>query len=269
MTGGDAAAYAQPAPGRLYVHDDLTGLAREQLGAGAPGVALAERLIARLRADPAHVTVLTLEEQLACVAAQGPHTPFDLAVGIGRAGERVAQQLHARTGWFPRIVVVRITREEDGRGGYALASTGAGSLAEQVGALDRRGRLAVVDDTVFSGLTLRGVLGALSAEERARTRAFCLRGVGETLAGLAALCPVTAGVAAPGRLLTDVSFINASGLVLRIAIRRRGQPALAFFDRPEWLRAWFPGYADDVLALCRDLNALLDTPLPREGEREG
>ena len=269
MTGGDAAAYAQPAPGRLYVHDDLTGLAREQLGAGAPGVALAERLIARLRGDPAHVTVLTLEEQLACVAAQGPHTPFDLAVGIGRAGERVAQQLHARTGWFPRIVVVRITREEDGRGGYALASTGAGSLAEQVGALDRRGRLAVVDDTVFSGLTLRGVLGALSAEERARTRAFCLRGVGETLAGLAALCPVTAGVAAPGRLLTDVSFINASGLVLRIAIRRRGQPALAFFDRPEWLRAWFPGYADDVLALCRDLNALLDTPLPREGEREG
>ena len=77
MTGGDAAAYAQPAPGRLYVHDDLTALARERLGAGAPGVALAERLIARLRADPAHVTVLTLEEQLAGVAAQGPHAPFD------------------------------------------------------------------------------------------------------------------------------------------------------------------------------------------------
>jgi hypothetical protein len=69
---------------------------------------------------------------------------------------------------------------------------------------------------------------------------------------------VTAGVVAPGRLLRDVSFINATGLVLRIAIRRRGQPPLAFFDRPEWLRAWFPRGHEQVLALCRELNALLE-----------
>ena len=75
-----------------------------------------------------------------------------------------------------------------------------------------------------------------------------------------------------GRLLTDVSFITASGLVLRIAIRRRGQAPLAFFDRPEWLLAWFPGYADEVLTLCHDRNALLEPnsnlPLPT-GERAG
>jgi hypothetical protein len=72
------------------------------------------------------------------------------------------------------------------------------------------------------------------------------------------------GFAAAGRILDEVSFINAAGLVRRISIRRAGQPALAFFDRPEWMRAWFPGYADEVMALCRRLHALLE---PSEGAR--
>src|SRR5262249_18729444 len=101
-------------------------------------------------------------------------------------------------------------------------------------------------------------LALLPSAIRGRTRAFCLRGVGETLDAVAALCPITAGVAAPGRRLDDVSFINATGLVLRISIRRRGQPSLAFFDRPEWLRSWFPGSHQEVLDLCRRLNALLE-----------
>ena len=75
---------------------------------------------------------------------------------------------------------------------------------------------------------------------------------------MATLCPITAGVAAPGMLLSEISLINATGLVLRVAIRRRGREPLAFFDRPEWLRAWFPGYDREVLELCRRLNALLE-----------
>jgi hypothetical protein len=93
---------------------------------------------------------------------------------------------------------------------------------------------------------------------------FCLRGVADTMAALRALCPVTAGVAAAGRLLDEVSFINASGLVLRVAIRPRGGAPMAFFERPDWLRAWFPGYDAEVLQLCRALNALLEpVPAPR------
>ena len=46
----------------------------------------------------------------------------------------------------------------------------------------------------------------------------------------------------------------------RIAIRRPGQPPLAFLDRPEWLRAWFPTDHAEILALCRRLNALLEPP---------
>jgi hypothetical protein len=55
-----------------------------------------------------------------------------------------------------------------------------------------------------------------------------------------------------------VSFINVSGLVMRIAIRRANRPPQAFFDRPMWMHAWFPGYADDVIALCLRLNAILE-----------
>lgn len=265
VAAGDAAeagdpAYAQPAPRVLYVHDDLSDEARRRLGPAAPGLALVEALLDRLRAEGDRVVVLTLEQQLAQVIAQEAPGPFDLALGIGRAGERVAAQLHARTGWFPRIRRLGLTRVEDGRGGYRLASTEDRPLAGQLAGLEHCSSLAVVDDTVFSGLTMRAVLEALPPAVLPRTRAFCLRAVADSLGPVAALCPVTAGIAAAGRILHDVSFINASGLVLRVAIRRPGRPPLAFFDRPEWLLAWFPRAHAEVLALCRQLNALLEPP---------
>jgi len=139
-----------------------------------------------------------------------------------------------------------------------VVSTEARDLPGQLDGVRDCVSLAVVDDTVFSGLTMRALLSALPDAVRRRTRAFCLRGVAESIAMVAALCPITAGVAAPGRRLDDVSFINASGLVRRVAIRRAGLPPLAFFDRPEWIRAWFPGAHAEVLALCQHLNALLD-----------
>ena len=252
------AAYTQPTPRLLYVHDDLSDEVSRRFGAASAGAALVRRLFDVLAQDRDRVRVLTLAEQLDRVLAQGPHAPFDQAVGIGRAGEGVAQALHARAGWFPRVHRVGLTREEDGRGAYHLVSTEPASLAIQLERLGDCRSLAVVDDTVFSGLTMRSVLEALPASLLSRSHAFCLRGVAASIADIATLCPITAGVAALGRLLDEVSFINASGLVLRISIRRRGQPPLAFFDRPEWIRAWFPGVHGEVLALCRRLNALLE-----------
>jgi hypothetical protein len=254
----DGGAYAQPTPRRLYVHDDLTDDVAAAAGPTSPAAVLARELLALLAADRERVRVLTLAEQVEGVATQGSHPPFELALGIGRAGERVARTLHARTGWFPRVRRVGLTREEDGRGGYRLVSTEPASLAAQLEGARECASLAVVDDTVFSGLTMTGLLEALDAPQRARTRAFCLRGVAESVAAVGALCPITVGIAAPGRPLDEVSFINASGLVRRVAIRRPGRPPLAFFDRPEWIRAWFPTRHVDVLALCRRLNALLE-----------
>jgi hypothetical protein len=246
-----------PTPTRFYVHDDLTDDVRERHGAGSPAVALAQQLMTLIHGE-AHVTVLTLREQIDALVAHGPHAPFALAVGIGRAGERVAQQVHARTGWFPAIRRVDLTREETAHGGYAVVSPTGVPLAEQLDGIERARSLAVVDDTIFSGITMRQVLETLSPVVRAHTHAFCLRCVAESLVTLRTLCPVTPGFAAPGRILDEVSFINASGLVRRGSIRRAGRPALAFFERPEWIRAWFPRRSEAVIDLCRRLNRMLE-----------
>jgi len=240
----------------LYVHDDLIDDVLRRHGTGSPAVALAGEIMALVRRE--HTIVLTLGPQLDALTAQGPHAPFALTLGIGPAGERVARQVHARTGWFPTIRPVDLTREEDGHGGYAVVPLHGVPLATQLAGIDTAGTLAIVDDTLFSGITLRTVLDALPPVLCARTRAFCLRGVAESMPSIAARCPITVGFAAAGRLLEEVSFINASGLVRRGAIRRAGAAPLAFFERPQWLRAWFPGRDAGVLRLCRDLHAVLD-----------
>ena len=197
-----------------------------------------------------------LEHRAARGIARGDHVPFACAIAIGRAGARVATQVQARTGWFPSIHRVDVWREEDGQGGYVIA--GPASLASQMGSTIEAPSIAVVDDTIFSGLTMRTVAAALPADPRRRMHAFCLRAVGESLEAVARLIPVTAGFAAAGRILDDVSFINASGLVRRGAIRRAGRPPLAFFERPEWMAAWFPGDAPAVVAACRALHDRLE-----------
>jgi hypothetical protein len=244
-----------PTPGRLYVHDDLTEAAWSLRPRSVEAVRLVSALFSAMKAEP-HVVVLSLAEQLTGVLARGGYLPFKTTVGIGAAGERVARELHQRAGWFPSIVRVEVTREEDGQGRYVL--TGPAPLAQQLVGLTDDGPLAVVDDTIFSGLTLQAVLSALPTAAGRRAHVFCLRAVAESLPAIERLCPVTAGFAAPGRILHDVSFINASGLVRRGAIRRVGAPPLAFFERDEWMRAWFPRQANEVIRLCRRLHAIFD-----------
>jgi hypothetical protein len=244
-----------PTPKTLYVHDDLSdevAAAHGRDSAAARGVAALLELVAR---DADRVRILTLEAQLSALAGGG-HAPFTVAVGIGRAGERVARQLHARTGWFPRIERVALTREETAAG-YALSTLGGPPLDVQLAGVADARSIAVVDDTVFSGLTMMAVLKGLDPGARARARVFCLRAVRESLTDVATVCPASAGFVAAGRLLHDVSFINASGLVRRGAIRRAGQAPLAFYERPEWMRAWFLGDADEVTARCAALARLL------------
>ncbi|HTT75845.1 MAG TPA: hypothetical protein VMF50_07680 [Candidatus Binataceae bacterium] len=254
---GNTDPYAAPTPKILYIHDDLSEYILRRHGQASRAGHLVRDLFGAVCRNPMRAVPLTLESQIAALVADS-HAPFALAIGIGRAGERVARQLHARTGWFPKVSRVDITREEDGVGGYNVVTTIAIPLAEQLPPLDGISSLAVVDDTVFSGLTMRTVLLALPSEVQARTQAFCLRGVAASLPGISALCPIAIGFAAPGRLLDEVSFINASGLVMRIAIRRPDRPPQAFFERPMWMHAWFPGDADEIIELCQRLNSILE-----------
>jgi len=86
----DGAAYAQPTPRLLYVHDDLSDEVGHRLGPGSAAAALTRSLFELLRRDQDRVIVLTLAEQLDRVIAHGSHAPFDLALGVGRAGEQVS-----------------------------------------------------------------------------------------------------------------------------------------------------------------------------------
>ncbi len=253
----DASAYAAPTPKAFYIHDDLSEYVHRKHGPGSPALELTQALFT-LAQRVQHVHVLTLASQIEQLLAHGNHQPFDVTIGIGSAGERVAQQLHARTGWFPNRHRVGVTREEDGQGGYHIVSTTGLPLRDQLPEVPAGATLAVVDDTLFSGITMRAVLQALPPELRTRTQAFCLRGVAASIPSITALCPMTIGFAAAGDLLDEVSFINASGMVMRVGIRRSGQTPQAFFQRPMWMQAWFPGYADDVIALCQQLNAVLE-----------
>jgi hypothetical protein len=248
-------------PRMLYVHDDLSDEVYERYGDHSRVFALTRQLLSRVARDAGRVIILTLGEQLDALIDRGPHRPFERAIGIGRAGALVAHQIQARTGWFPRIDRVDLAREEDGCGGYRLISLRGPSVDAELHSLPRDTALAVVDDTIFSGLTMETVLRALPARSRRGTRVFCLRGVGESVERLRALCPVSIGFEAPGRLLQDVSLINASGLVRRGSIRRAGRPPLAFFERREWMAAWFPEDVDEIVRLCRALNRSLDLPV--------
>ena len=253
-------SYDAPTPRVFYIHDDLSDDVLQTHGSSSPAYRLTQELFGVVRRVPQRVIVLRLEDQIASLLAHADYPPFDLTVGIGRAGERVARQLHERTGWFPHMRRIDVTRQEDGHGGYNVVSTTSQSVATQLDSLPNVTSLAIVDDTVFSGLTLQTILCALPAALLQRTQAFCLRGVAESLPRIRALCPLAIGFAAPGRLLQEVSFINATGLVLRVGIRRAGQRSMAFFERPEWMHAWFPGYAEEVMAVCQRLNALLEPP---------
>ena len=243
-----------PVPRTLYIHDDLS---EELRGRDEHAQQVGAALFERLHGD-ARIVVLTLDEQLDALVARGRHAPFTAAVGIGRAGRRVAAQVHARTGWFPRIHAVDLWREEDEAGDYVLA--GSAALASRLAEIADVDSVAVVDDTIFSGLTMRAVLEALPVQSGRRVHAFCLRAVADSLTSVAAMAPVSAGVAAAGRILEDVSFINASGLVHRGAIRRSERASLAFFERPEWMEAWFPGYAEEIVKLCRELHEVVEAP---------
>jgi hypothetical protein len=198
-------AYAAPTPHVFYIHDDLSEEVWRRHGAGSLAFRLTQELFTAVRREPQKVVVLTLEEQVTRLLAQGEHAPFAMTVGIGRAGERVASLLHARTGWFPVVRRVEVTRQEDGQGGYNVVSLTERPLAAQLQGLGGYPSLAIVDDTVFSGLTMRTILRALPAAVLAHTHAFCLRGVAESLPSIRVLCPLSIGFAAPGRILDAVS----------------------------------------------------------------
>ena len=253
----DRITTSTPTPTAFYIHDDLSEDVRLTHGRDSLEYKLVRELLHLARRDSDRVFVLTVDEQIDLLVSKASPKPFDIAIGIGSAGENVARQIHDRAGWFPNIRKLDAARQEANEGGYTLISITQESLEDQVRDLDRFESIAIVDDTLFSGFTVRTVLSLLPDNVRDKTEVYCLRCVQESLESVREIRPVTVGFEARGRILEEVSYINASGLARRVGIRRKGLPSLAFYERPEWMEAWFPGYADEVIVACRRLNALL------------
>ncbi len=237
---------------RVYVYDDLPYVRRA--AAGNPAVlALLERLELALRAQP-NVRLIEVAEQIDRLARTPVTGQFMLALAIGDAGARVARALHERTGWFPAIEVVPITRIEVGPGEYRIPDNAA--LAKRLGGFKGRPP-AIVDDTIYSGLTLAWLLDRLPAASVHGAEVFCLQAMAAALGAIRSRCAVHAGFEMQGEPERDVTIIKASHLFEPGAIRRANQPDLAFFERSEWMKNWFPFDGGGITGLCRQLWALL------------
>ena len=258
----DRGAYAQPTPRLLYVHDDLSDEVAERLGPASPAAALTRSLFALLKRDP-RGSWSSRWPSRSSVSSPWVGMPHSILPSASAEPASAWPGAPREDRLVPARPPPRLTREEDGRGNYNLVSTVPATLAAQLAGglkgFPASASLAVVDDTVFSGLTLRSVLETCRPVVLPRTHGFlpsrrlgfdrCRR---EALPGHRRRG--RGGTHAGGR-----DFINASGLVLRVGIRRRARPPLAFFERPQWIRAWFPGRDREVIAACRRLNALLDS----------
>ena len=240
-------------PLRVYVYDDLPYVRRA--AAGKPAIlSLLDRLELALRAQP-NVELIEVAEQIDRLSRTAVFGPFVLALAIGDAGARVARALHERTGWFPAIEAVPVTRIEVAPGEYRIPDNDA--LALRLEGITGQPP-AIVDDTIYSGLTVAWLLDRLPAASLKGAEVFCLQAMATALPALRSRCAVHAGFEMQGEPEQDVTIIKASHLFERGAIRRANQPDLAFFERGEWMSDWFPFDDGTITRLCRQLWALTE-----------
>ena len=238
-----------PTPTTLYVYNDLPYLPPP---AAERWPALIAELLRLLHGQP-HVRFLEVGLLVERLAQGGAIGTFAQTLAIGASGRRVAELLEAHAGWLARISTVPLSREEQADGGYRIVAGDERAVARLLASTAGQ-RVAVVDDTVYSGQTLRWLLARLPAD--ARPEIFCLQAVAATLDELSERCPVHAGIVLHGERERDLSVIKASHLFEPGAIRLAGG-RLAFYERRAWLDAWFPGAATPIAAICAELRALL------------
>lgn len=237
-------------PFHLFVYNDLS-YSRETASGDASFAALLDRLEQALRDQP-NVSLIEIGEQIEKLAAVPVARPFATTVAIGEAGARIARRLQSRTGWFPAIETIDVTRVEAARGVYRIPDRpDAEAWLRGISRLP----LAIVDDTLYSGLTLSWVLDRLPSSLLPGTEAFFLQAIADALPAVRARCTVHTGLVMHGVPEQDVSIIKASHLFEAGAIRRTTGRDLAFFERPEWMRRWFPQGAAAITALCAKLAA--------------
>lgn len=237
-------------PRNLYVYNDFSHYMLMR-GNEETYTSLTAQLTQVLRANE-HVTFIDIDRQIQALASQSITRPSSTALALGKSGYRVALALHEHTGWFSSIQPFAVARRETCDGSYQLISTNHLTLQQQLQAVSRES-LAIVDDTIYSGLTMYSLLTLLTTNDQQCSHVFALCATSASLAVLAPFCPVTTALELKGKLDEEVSIIRASHLFMPGAIRRENAPELAFFQRPSWIKAWFSGSFETILAICEQL----------------
>lgn len=260
-----------PTPSLLYVHENLLPHVRQRFGIDSAEYQLATDFIAHIAAER-NVRMGTLEEELGALYLQfyPPPAPFDLTLGFGRKGERLARMLNQRWGCFPRIHRLDITRYElEDRSGHVLKSKTGVPIEEQIARAGGYRTLAMVDDVLFTGFTAFTILNLLPRHACDCIHLFFTRGMEETKRALeerghrAAL-----GVCLKGKIEEDVSTISSMNLVSKGAIHTPTEGDISYCQRQEWVEAWFPARTKRILDLAHAITNLVKSFEPTSETEE-
>jgi hypothetical protein len=222
---------------RLYVFDDLPPNGFAQLRS--------------LLRQNQNVSFILPDEALARLAAD-PIEPFPLAFGLGAAGERLAHRLHQKNKLSDQIVRLDISRIELRENAYEFAGDFANELRRHGLAADDP--VALVDDTVYTGGTVERIRRAWPRQWQPQISLFCLQGIASSLDRLAEKITVRCAYPIAGVPEKEVSIIRLSGLFQPGSIRLKNGRELAFYQRPRWMRAWFPTNYASVTRYCAQLS---------------
>jgi orotate phosphoribosyltransferase len=244
-----------PTPKLLYVHDNLTPFVKTRFGKNSLEYETAQLFIKHIAVQP-HTKVGTLEDELAGLISESNPEPFDITFGLGHKGEEIAQLLHGRWSAFPNILRLNITRIEKENGSeHILVSKTDESIEDQIAKADGFDSIALIDDVLFTGFTMRSVMESLPIEGK-DCHLFFTRGIEETKKEFEKMgCKVHFGVSLPGKIEVDSSTISIMNLITEGAIRTPSGD-LSYCDRGEWMEAWFPNKADTIKHLCQALTTL-------------
>lgn len=237
-----------PTPTRLYIHDDL-GECRSEL------FPLIKRLRDLLKENK-HVILLNKNEQIKIVRSELKNKKFKHIFAVGRAAESLAYQIFTRKS---ELVVhcLEVCRRERVDGSYTIINSTSPKVKKLIASLTSES-VAIIEDTIYSGKTLETILSIFSVEARANVTIVCLQASQAGVLSLDCSMPVIAATLLPGRIDSEISIIKATGLFTSGAIRGEDGVNKAFFQRPEWLKAWFPQNFQSIYELCQHIYNSLE-----------
>ena len=213
-----------------------------------------EKLIEKLEyalLENRNVVLTNIREQIVEICSKS-YQPFDIAIAVGDSGERVANLINEKTNWFPNLTTFNIAREESSKGRYFIPNTYLDPI--KVFFIDKKiSRIAIIDDTLYSGLTIQAIINCIPIKLQKNIDIFLLQGLSITLEKLDKEYEFNIALKIDGIPEKEVTIIKASGLFMRGAIRISNSISLAFFEREEWMRIWFPKNWKEIIEICKKL----------------